>query len=616
MLSQFDPPNISSDRNNAILLGVYGPIVRTFAVMMAIYYVLISFAHLMLLSAGPREILSVLALFSSLAIMTLRVRYLKKTATFLSIEVASSLIYLLILLNVSTHALLTHDVSLFVYFVMVAFCVALVSCSRRVAANGLALTTVFAGTITALVYPDDALNNAFNLATSVTGAWFAFVWGHGGLCRLAALQVRSKELLAEVEHERARAESLAASEAAANQAKTDFLSNMSHELRTPMNGVVGLAGALKATPLSGQQREMVGLIESSGRMLSQLLSDILDMSKIEAGKIELDPRPFDLRHEIMGLSEIMFAEAHEKGLMTRVQINIGAASRFLGDATRIKQIVSNLLSNAVKFTDVGEVSLSLDWKPETEMLHILVSDTGCGFTEEQGSRLFNRFAQADSSITRKFGGTGLGLAICRALSEQMGGGIKAESRPGEGSRFTAWLQLPRLADLASAPQAQAIDAQPSLPANDLNWTVEPDFVQPAESEDERLRVLLVEDHPTNRRVVSLILSMVNVDLTECENGEQAMRALADQSFDVVLMDMQMPVMDGITATRALRELEQERTRARTPVIMLTANALDQHRVASLDAGADLHLAKPITPEGLLSAMHKVMQPTPTSPMAA
>ena len=394
--------------------------------------------------------------------------------------------------------------------------------------------------------------------------------------------------------EQALRDAKAAAEAA-NQAKSDFLANMSHEVRTPLNGVIGIVDALSRTPLTDDQAEMVGLIRSSGHTLERLVSDILDVSKIEAGQLDLECRPFDLEEALEPLA-VMRARAEDKGLVFNVRRSPEARGVFLGDSTRIRQVLGNLLSNAVKFTAEGSVSVSVEvWSDDPEgrgdahQLALTVEDTGVGFGSAHAARLFDRFNQADSTITRRFGGTGLGLSICRSLVEMMDGEIEARSTPGAGSRFRFVLPLRRATSLADY-DARTPEA-PSLAATEAGRP---------------LRVLLAEDHPTNQRVVQLILASQGAEVVVAGDGAQAVAAFEAGHFDVVLMDMQRPVMDGLTATRALRAHEALTPgRTRTPVVMLSANAMAEHREESLAAGADSHVAKPITAASLLAGIEAV-----------
>jgi PAS domain S-box-containing protein len=381
---------------------------------------------------------------------------------------------------------------------------------------------------------------------------------------------------------------------AANRAKTDFLANMSHEIRTPLNGVIGVVAALGQTDLTPAQREMVELIQSSGATLERLVSDILDVSKIEAGRLAIEERDFDLDADLGGLLEITRIRAGDKGLAFRVERFGETGGVFRGDSVRIKQVLGNLLSNALKFTDQGEIvariavvdSASAD---EVARLILEVADTGVGFDPALAATLFQRFSQADTTITRRFGGTGLGLSISKTLVEMMGGEIVADSEPARGSLFKVIIPLAR----ARGPAAHDASREVAAPPLDRS---------------DGLRVLLAEDHPVNQKVVQLILAPYGADVTVVENGALAVEAFETGLFDLVLMDMQMPVMDGLAATRVIRARERERGGARTPIIMLSANAMDHHRQDALVAGADLHVAKPVDAVALMTGIGRVLNP--------
>ena len=368
----------------------------------------------------------------------------------------------------------------------------------------------------------------------------------------------------------------------ANRAKSEFLANMSHEIRTPLNGVIGLTQALARTPLAHDQREMLDLIQSSGQTLQTLLSDILDLARVESGRLEISDEPFDLARAVNDAAHLYGAPAADKGLQFFVEIDPSAQIWVRGDVVRLKQILTNLVSNAVKFTTVGFVSLTANVGSDRNgapLMRFTVEDTGVGFDGATKARLFTRFEQADGSITRRFGGTGLGLAISSQLVEMMRGELDCESEPDGGSAFI--LTLPLVA--AEAPVATAPEALPD------HATAPPP-----------MRVLVADDHPTNRKVVELILSQSAIDLVQAVNGAEALEACRSQVFDLVLMDMQMPVMDGLAAVREIRLHEAMMGQSPTPIIMLTANALPDHIAASKAAGADRHLAKPFDAAELLA----------------
>jgi signal transduction histidine kinase/CheY-like chemotaxis protein len=364
----------------------------------------------------------------------------------------------------------------------------------------------------------------------------------------------------------------------ANAEKSRFLANMSHELRTPLNGVIAISETLAGKQTTAKGRELAELIVSSGRLLERVLTDILDFSKIEAGEITLAHDEFSMERLVGGIAELHRASAQGKGLGFQWAVAPGANRWFGGDTVRLTQVLSNLLSNAVKFTEAGEVRL--DVGVDEDGIRFAVSDTGIGFDEETGARLFRRFEQADASIRRRFGGTGLGLAISRSLVELMGGRIDVTSEPGKGSTFVVRVPL------------EALDGEASHEAGD----------EVPEIDISGARVLVAEDHPTNQKVVELILESVGVTPIIVENGALALAALKVERFDVVLMDMQMPELDGLSATVMLRAWERETGTRRTPVIMLTANALDDHVRSSQEAGADLHLSKPIHAQALIESI--------------
>ncbi|MBP7651080.1 MAG: response regulator, partial [Phenylobacterium sp.] len=386
---------------------------------------------------------------------------------------------------------------------------------------------------------------------------------------LASLEDRVRDRTAELER--------------ANAEKSRFLANMSHELRTPLNGVIAISETLAAQQKTQQSRELAELIVSSGRLLEQVLTDILDFSKIEAGEIQLSHETFDMQAIVRRIAELHRASAEAKGLELGWTVSAAARGAFVGDQVRLTQVLSNLLSNAVKFTPAGAVRLAVT--EEGGQVRFTITDSGIGFDDAVKVRLFGRFQQADGSITRRFGGTGLGLAISRSLVELMGGAISVESTPGVGSAFT--FRLP----LEPAQAVTSLEVEEAEAGFDLSGC----------------RILLAEDHPTNQKVVELILQSVNVELEIVENGQLALDRLSAERFDVVLMDMQMPELDGLSATRRLREFEAAEGLARTPVIMLTANAMDEHVRAGREAGADQHLSKPIRATALIeSIIHCLM----------
>jgi PAS domain S-box-containing protein len=392
------------------------------------------------------------------------------------------------------------------------------------------------------------------------------------------------------------AQALARAEAA-NDAKSAFLATMSHEIRTPLNGVLGMVQAMAVDELTPVQRERLGVVRQSGETLLAILNDVLDLSKIEAGRLELESIAFSLSAVAAGCQAAFANVAISKGLSFLFTIDDDARGIYLGDPTRVRQILYNLLSNAMKFTEAGEVSARLSRLGDH--LVITVKDTGVGMTPDQTERLFQKFAQADASTTRKFGGTGLGLAIARELALAMGGDIEAWSALGEGATFTVRLGLTWIGPDVEAPRAaEAEDAERGQISFDA------------------LRVLVAEDNEINQLVIKTLLQQVGVEPFLVANGRLAVEAWATAPWDVILMDVQMPEMDGPTATCLIRERERQTGRLRTPIVALTANAMTHQIAAYVAAGMDDHVAKPIEASRLFSALEHALQQAETAGAAA
>ena len=374
---------------------------------------------------------------------------------------------------------------------------------------------------------------------------------------------------------------------AANHAKSQFLANMSHEIRTPLNGVLGMAQAMAQDPLTDLQRDRLDVIRRSGDMLLAILSDILDLSKIEAGKLELEAASFDLEELARGAHAAFTAEANKKGVSFDLAIEPAAAGVYVGDSTRVRQILYNLVSNALKFTEAGEVRVDLFARPHG--FGMRVEDTGIGIAPDRVAHLFQKFEQADASTTRRFGGTGLGLSICRELAHLMGGDIALESQVGRGSVFTVTLPL----DRSTQPAAPAIAAlAEEVPENTLG--------------ERPLKVLAAEDNSVNQLVLKTLLHQTGVHPMLVGDGVAALAAWEQEDWDLILMDMQMPLMDGLDATRAIRAREATSNRRRTPIIALTANVMSHQLATYVEAGMDGFVGKPIEVGELFAAMEAVL----------
>jgi signal transduction histidine kinase/DNA-binding response OmpR family regulator len=376
----------------------------------------------------------------------------------------------------------------------------------------------------------------------------------------------------------------------ANRAKSDFLARMSHEIRTPMNAIIGLGHMLSETPLAREQREFLEQIVQSSEALLGIINDILDYSKIEAGSLTLERQPLEIAGVFHSVAALFALKARDKGLTLQFSGAEAIPERLLGDALRLSQILINLVGNAIKFTERGSIRVGvrrLAGSTERVRLEFTVADSGMGIEREQLERLFSPFTQADSSITRRFGGTGLGLSICRQLVTLMDGEIDVASTPGQGSvfRFTASLETAPASPPAPAPAGPRVTPR---------WQGE--------------KILLVEDIPLNRKIAIALLQKVGLQVDIAGDGQQALDALAREDYRLVLMDIQMPVMDGLTATRLIRADPRLRD---LPVLAMTAHATREDSEQSLAAGINAHLTKPIIPAVLYEAIARWLPPSGT-----
>jgi signal transduction histidine kinase/CheY-like chemotaxis protein len=378
----------------------------------------------------------------------------------------------------------------------------------------------------------------------------------------------------------------------AAEAKSEFLAVMSHEIRTPMNGVMGMTQALAATKLDAGQRRMLDVVQASSETLLNLLNDILDLSKIESGKIDLEAIHFSPKDILQSACDLFDSQTSSKGLQLALDYTDQSEVWRVGDPSRLRQVVFNLVSNAIKFTPAGTVTIGMS-QQDKGTLCITVEDTGIGIPENRQAQLFSKFTQVDSSHTRVYGGTGLGLAISKAIVEAMGGAITLASQEGVGSKFSVFLPL---------PVGQAQLATSKLPVVKMDAPSTQTAPIEGVSGEDAVRVLVAEDNETNRFVLQTLLQGFGISPVFTENGQEALDAWSRESFDVILMDMQMPVMDGPTAMRAIRKSEAETGRYRTPIVALTANAMPHQVQSQLDASADTHAAKPIQIATLLEAM--------------
>ncbi|MCI5045113.1 MAG: ATP-binding protein [Aquisalinus sp.] len=395
-----------------------------------------------------------------------------------------------------------------------------------------------------------------------------------------------------------KASERAESEEQRNIAKSAFLAAMSHEIRTPLNAVIGAADLLKKSSLTDEQIAHVNLLTNGGQLLLEIINDIIDLSKFEAGKVTLEERDFNPQAVMEQTIDLWYPKAQEKGLTLTLQFANNTDTEYLcGDEYRIKQILNNLISNALKFTKRGGVSVTAALEPARHGNTVFlfeVADTGIGIPLERQDAIFHPFEQADKSTTRNYGGSGLGLSIISRLAHLMGGDITLTSTPGRGSVFTVTVPMCK----GEAPQTGELDVQPNSSAN---------YPKTAFN-----RILIVDDIMSNRLVLSALLKPYCVCVDEVHNGKEAVAACESAAYDLIFMDYHMPVMDGLEATRAIRD--SNNINADTRIVALTAEAMQEHVSQFTQAGMDYYLAKPITSEGLINCLNQVMTQPESTPV--
>ncbi|MET3665332.1 ATP-binding protein [Caulobacter sp. 1776] len=578
-------------RTKVALTQAYVPIARGYLIAAAIYYVLISLSHPFYETRLALVVLEGLAAVSALYAFWSWIAVRRGRIMGRPLEVVVLGMNALFLANVIAYQTLHFEPQKLVYFVLMALVFAISSPSRRVSL--ISVAAAMAG-LAAMVGRASADMIEQYLFVGLAGAFAAIgmsalmrgVVGREVRARLAseALNADLARELAENRRLKTEAQDLALAAETANRAKTEFLATMSHEIRTPLNGVLGMAQIMGAGALEPDQRRRLETISASGQSLLSVINAILDISKIEAGKMDIVAAPFDLTAQLDALRQLYGGLARDKDLEFSLEIAPEAAGWRLGDAERLRQVLSNLISNAVKFTEAGSVRVIVEG--DGARLSARVIDTGVGIPEAQRDRLFTKFAQLDSSSTRRAGGSGLGLAICKTLVELMGGEI-AFLAPLEGGACFS-ISVP-MAQVAAAPTPAALD------------------IPPAELDDGAApKILVVDDNQTNRAVLLTLLSHLGVDGHFAVDGRDAVAMWEKDRWDAILMDVHMPVMDGVQASQAIREGERRTGRPRTPIIAVTASVLTHERTLYAEAGMDALVPKPVEIPRLVEALAKVL----------
>jgi signal transduction histidine kinase/DNA-binding response OmpR family regulator len=414
---------------------------------------------------------------------------------------------------------------------------------------------------------------------------------------------RRREAQQQLEQARVQAEQARLQAEAANAAKDEFLANISHEIRTPLNGVIGMNNLLAQTSLSAEQRQFVDLLGSSGRALLDLVNDVLDYSRIEAGKLIMEQVRFPLSRWLWEVVTPQRIAAQEKGLALNYSADPDLPPDAVGDPGRLRQVVTNLLNNAIKFTSRGQIEVSMRLEREDGQrfwIALAVSDSGIGIEADKQRSIFDAFVQADTSTSRRYGGSGLGLSICAKLVQMMGGTIDLQSTPGQGSRFVAHVPLGHALEGTPITQLGLAGLEPVPAAPTRRGSAG--------------RALVVDDHAVNQLLASKLLQSLGFEVSVAADGLQAVEQATLQAFDLILMDIQMPQLNGLQATAELRARERAQQRQPVPIIALTANASDADRRQALASGMNGYLSKPLTPEALQSALQSVLNPA--APTAA
>ena len=578
-------------RTKVALMQAYVPIARGYLIATAIYYALISLSHPFYETGAAFLVLEGLAIGSAIYALGGWIALRRGKIMGLPLEAVILGMNGLFLTNTLAYQALHFEPQKLVYFVLMALVFATSAPSRRVSLASVA--AAIAGLVMMTRQAPKELVDQF-MFVGLAGAFAAIgmsalmrgVVGREVRARLAseALNAELARELTENRRLKTEAQDLALTAETANRAKTEFLATMSHEIRTPLNGVLGMAQIMAAGALEPDQRRRLDTISASGQSLLTVINAILDISKIEAGKMDIIPAPFDLPAHLDALRQLYGGLARDKDLDFSLEIAPSVAGWRLGDADRLRQVLSNLISNAVKFTDAGGVRVIVEG--DAASLSARVIDTGAGIPEHQRPLLFTKFVQLDGSSTRRAGGSGLGLAICKTLVELMGGQIGFSPSPEGGACFSIVLPMAEVASAAASPRL--------------------DIAAPEVDDETAPKILVVDDNQTNRAVLLTLLGHLGVDAHFAVDGREAVAMWEKERWDAILMDVHMPVMDGVQASKTIRAGEQRTGRPRTPIIAVTASVLTHERSLYAEAGMDALVPKPVEIPRLVEALARVL----------
>ena len=582
------------------IVSSYVPILRGYLAAAAAYYCVISLAHPFYEKGAALVVLEGLAVVAAATGLWLWRRLKTRPPGMPAMEVAALAMNTLFMANVAAYQSIHFEPAKLVYFVLMALVFATSAPTRRVA-----FVSVGAATVGLVVMARNAPGDLVGQYgfIGVAGAFAAL--GMSTLMRGAVMRelrarlasdALNRKLEAELEENRrlrTEAQDLMVVAQTASRVKTEFLETMSHEIRTPLNGVLGMAQAMDRDTLSAKQRARLATIHQSGATLLDVINAVLDISRIEAGKMEIIRAPFDLDALADTLRQLYGGLAHDKGLDFALEVEPGAGGWRDGDAARLRQVLSNLISNAIKFTDAGRVTVRIGGDAET--LTCAVSDTGVGVPEARRAQIFEMFVQVDGSSTRRTGGSGLGLAICRELMTLMGGQIGFESPAPGGACFIFEAPCPALTPVGRPTTAEAVADEPAMGGE--------------------LKMLVVDDNATNRTVLQAMLGHLGVACGVARDGHEAVAMWESGPWDAILMDIHMPGMDGLEAGRVIRTREAAEGRTRTPILAVTASVLSHETERYLAAGMDGFVAKPIAAQRLVEALDVALSGPPAGDAA-